>query len=416
MKFLLTFLFIALLSGNLYAQNNQDLHHQDLEFLYQTLRSTPGYKAQIKGEKLKAYQALYNELKKASIGPTTLDTFYTYSQLLWPIKDMHLGLQQVWDYDLNLQMLSDSSYISNYRKTPAFQQFPRSQVSLDSLEKELRKKPNDSIEGIYQAGNLGSVGIYRTSKADSLVGVILTATYRNSAPGQLFAIFKETAPGKYRAVHANLLTRSLVYARNVGFNKGMFNQLSLRKATSGTYAELWSQESYLFKNLSATHQYLYLGNFHSFTNSLRHAKTFHDRIKDSLTAANLILDLRGNSGGGEKSSTQFLQLIRNYAKKGKVSVLVNRFSMSHAERFTLELKKINGLTVYGETTAGIIAYGKNTDQIPILPSKRFRVYNTDMKDPADYLIYEEIGIQPDVFLDESADWIQQVLRLSSANE
>lgn len=82
--------------------------------------------------------------------------------------------------------------------------------------------------------------------------------------------------------------------------------------------------------------------------------------------------------------------------------------MSNAERFTLALKGLKNVKVYGEVTAGVIAYGRNFGDVRLLPSGKFQVYNTDMKDPANYLEYEEVGVVPDELLNNKSDWINQV--------
>ncbi|SEA52342.1 S41 family peptidase [Pedobacter hartonius] len=404
---LLTLGFIFLITIGLHGQDlNHHLH--DLDFLYQTLKKTPGYKDQIKGQKQKDYVQLFQRLKNAQIGPSALDTFYHYSKLFWPIKDMHLGFWEVFDKDLSIEKLKDSVYIAAYHRKSAFKKIPKVNLDLDSLEHSLQSRPADSIEGIYSAGRFGKIGVFRTSVRDSLMGVVLSAGFGNSERGELFGIFKEHVAGRFRGVYTALLTKSWVYSPDVGFRQGMLNRLDLRKEKAFSYAEFWSPKPFYYKIISPKAQYIYLGTFISSNSNLKIAREFYERIKDSLTAPNLIVDLRGNPGGGERCSDQFLKLIKKYASRGRVYVLVNRFVGSNAERFTLALKGHKNVKVYGEITAGVIAYGKNSGDVVQLPSGRFQVYNTDMKDPANYLQYEEVGVVPDVLLNNRSDWINQL--------
>ncbi|KLT65777.1 hypothetical protein AB669_09820 [Pedobacter sp. BMA] len=64
----------------------------------------------------------------------------------------------------------------------------------------------------------------------------------------------------------------------------------------------------------------------------------------------------------------------------------------------------------GETTRGTITYGSNYGKTVSLPSGRFIFYPTDMKGRKKDLIYESIGIRPDIILDPFGDdWIEQTL-------
>lgn len=407
MKSLITSVFACLIALGLKAQE-PNYHIQDLDGLYQTLRKTPGYKDQIKGQKQKDYALLFERLKSAEVRQSALDTFYHYSRLFWPIKDMHLGFWQVYDKDISIDKLEDSAYIDSYRNSIAFKNIPKVSLDLDSLKQVLQTKPTDSIEGIYSARIFGKIGIYRTGVRDSLIGVMLSPGFRNSERGELFGIFKEHIVGRFRGVYNDPLTKASVYSPDLGFRNGMFTNLDLRKEKAYSQAEFWSLEPFIYKRISPKAQYLYLGNFQSSDRNLNIAREFYEEIKDSLTASNLIVDLRGNAGGGEPCSKQFLKLIKRYASNGMVHVLVNRFVKSEAERFTLALKGSKNVKVYGETTAGMIAYGKEFGDMVSLPSGRFKVYNTDMKGSANYLQYEEIGVMPDVLLDNTSNWIEQV--------
>jgi hypothetical protein len=401
-------IMLLLLGQYVCAQNND--YQKDLDFLYQTLQKTPSYKDQIRGDKAVAYIKLYEKLKMQIIPASSLDTFYTLSKLLWPIKDMHLGFHQTYDSSINFKMLQDHQFIKKYRASAAFKNHPRVNINLDSLETELKNTAADSVEGIYLVGEIGKIGIYRTSRKDSLVGVVLSSTLQTWEKGQLFSTFIQTASNSFRAVYCDLTTKAFVYSENDKFKQGRFHHYSLRKLNYISYSEFWSNKPYLFKRLEPDLHYLYLGNFNSSTENLKTAGDFYNSIKDSLNAPYLIVDLRGNSGGWTKCSDQFFSLIKKYSKAGKVYVLINGYVLSDGERFTLQLKSLNNVKVFGETTAGQIAYGSNYGKAPTLPSGRFKIYPTDMKDGS-FLQYEERGVEPDVYLNNQSDWIEQLKQI-----
>ena len=90
---------------------------------------------------------------------------------------------------------------------------------------------------------------------------------------------------------------------------------------------------------------------------IKKANEFTDSIADQLTVPNLILDLRGNSSGGRKNSKYFTKLIKKY--KGRIYLLTNFRTKGQAERFTYKFSKKRKVTLMGDQTSGVIAYGRN---------------------------------------------------------
>ena len=123
----------------------------------------------------------------------------------------------------------------------------------------------------------------------------------------------------------------------------------------------------------------------------------------------MILDLRNNEGGAEKEMNKYLKLLKNYTKKGQLILLVNNGTLSQAEIFTLELKQLNNVTVLGQQTKGMLAYGSNYGRKQKLPSGNFEIYPTDMNNGTALLSYEDYGIKPDIILRADQDWIEQAV-------
>lgn len=138
------------------------------------------------------------------------------------------------------------------------------------------------------------------------------------------------------------------------------------------------------------------------------SQAFYDRIKDSLTAANLIVDLRNNTGGADKVSNKFFILLKQYANKGNIYLLINNGTMSQGEIFTLQLKKFTNAKSYGQTTKGTIAYGVNESGMEKLPSGRYGATMTDIRDSRNYLVYEDVGVAPDHVLDNTGNWTDRL--------
>jgi len=136
-----------------------------------------------------------------------------------------------------------------------------------------------------------------------------------------------------------------------------------------------------FKTINEDTQYLY---FKTFGNSKKKALVeFYNNTKDKITAKNVIVDLRSNSGGNKKFSDPFLKLL----KDKNVYVITNCFAGSNGEQFTLKLLKNKNAKHLGQTTRGIIAYGMNYGYKYKTPSGYFNLTPTDMNFHK-YIAYE----------------------------
>lgn len=141
---------------------------------------------------------------------------------------------------------------------------------------------------------------------------------------------------------------------------------------------------------------------------LREATAFYHAVKDSLSTPNLVVDLRNNPGGGNRTSLLFYRLLKKH--RGQIFVLVNFLTVSNAEQFTVKIKNGPNVTLLGDRTRGMLSYGHRYSESRVTPSGRFRVYFSDMKDHRKrYLPYEGRGIEPDFHLDGDRDWPRQVL-------
>ena len=96
--------------------------------------------------------------------------------------------------------------------------------------------------------------------------------------------------------------------------------------------------------------------------------------------------------------------------------MINQKTASNAEQFTIQIAKFENLVTLGKTTAGILAYGNNYGKSETLPSGRFQIYITDMADSGGYLAYESIGVQPEIPLEITSDWVDQTLQIIAASE
>jgi len=384
-------MFLGLSALAVNAQSPEYL--SDLDNLYASVKKLPSYKAQIiKEEKTDEYQKLLNHLKTGQPA-NSFEHFYKLAQLIVPLKDNHLYLSEI----------------------SAEQNFPFVNIDLAKLEKKLKDKKPDDVEGIYYYNSPAmKLGLYRTAKKDSLIGVVLATQYPNWRAGQIAFVLKEYAPNRFRNYFAAINEKTIGLLRNEKFMHGTLTETRWKKFPGATNHVNIGRDvpTYQFKTLSPDIQYLRLGSFASNDNALVISQKFFDTYKDSITAKNLIVDLRNNGGGGYKSSEKFMKLLQDYAtNRGRIYVMVNNRTVSNAEQFTVRIKKSDNVTLLGETTNGMIAYGNNNGVSDTLPGKRVRLYITDMPDYGNYVRYEDIGITPDVFLKPEEDWVGQVVAI-----
>ncbi|TAE49817.1 MAG: hypothetical protein EAY69_02165 [Cytophagales bacterium] len=405
-----------------YAQQKTKNYGENLQKLYTCLSKTPSFRAQIKGNILKEYNLLFEKLKKDTIHlKTYFDDFVHYSQLFFYLKDNHLGFSQV---DVRAAFDSTSSknaeLIEKYKASKMNKDFPVANLNIDSLEQVMLNKKIDEVEGIYYYDKYIKMGLYKKVNTNQYFGVVLFSSMPQWTRGQICAVLYEQKPLYFRALYANP-----VYKNFILYNNEKFRNLSLinssfylavddavysKKINANDFINIPSKQSqFQYKKIDQNTQYVRLGNFSAMNKDVVVSQKFYDQIKDSLNAKMLIVDLRNNGGGAEKISKKFLKLFTEFAKKNKIAVLINNGTMSEGELFTLRLKKIKNVKVFGQQTKGTITYGSNYGKRETLDNGKFSIYITDMVPNGNFLIYEDVGVAPDVFLTNEKEWIPQVL-------
>jgi hypothetical protein len=393
------------------AQTNTG-YTTDVKDLYGSIQKLSSYKAQITGDKEAEYRRLYEHLLNER-PVNDFDHFYKLAQLVVPLRDNHVYFSEVAAVELDMARFRDSAFTKQYRSSATFLNFPSVNTDLKVLEEKLNIKPQNSIEGIYYYGKkYMTVGVCRTAKKDSLIGVVLHTQFPNWRVGQIAFILKEYQHNRFRFYGSSLDTKIFYLLRNEKLMRGMLTESKWTKFPDKLdHVNIaYTEPTYQFKTLPGNIKYLRLGSFASNNEQVAISQKFFESMKDSLTSKQVIVDLRNNGGGGYKNSAKFINLLQHYALNGgKSYVIINNRTVSDAEQFTVRFKGSDGVITLGENTNGMIAYGNNTGRSDTLSSKKYRLYITDMRDQRNYVQYEDIGIAPDVYLDPDKDWIEQVL-------
>ena len=382
-------IFLALILITTIRLSAQEaLNIADLDFLYKSIQALPSYKDQL--TKDDSYRQLYERLRKDLNTSDDFEAYQKLLQLIYPIKDNHLGFYRK----------PDSSYKFNYLKPP---------FNLGELEAKYKDYPKDSVEGFYyRPGGTRKYMVFKHSKnvyyLQNLTSNVVEAILTKSIGETMNAIVFRSPPVPY------LLTRS------VKLENGELKGLYYQKSPSENFAILNTGViQYEYKELEGNIGYLKLGSFNSSDKNIKVATDFFNKVIPGISSQILIVDIRNNGGGGYKTSGQFADFLKKY--NGKIYLLQNGYTVSNAEQFIINLRGNKNLTTLGETTRGMITYGSNYGKSLTLPSKRFLFYPTDMNGRAKDLAYESIGIKPDVALDAfSEDWITQTLNYIKKNQ
>ena len=161
--------------------------------------------------------------------------------------------------------------------------------------------------------------------------------------------------------------------------------------------------------------YVHIRSFSGSNSNVNMLNATYDSLALRLTfLTHLIIDVRNNTGGGERAFNRLFKVLNTHAAPLEIHLLVNEGTASAAELFALKMKK-RGAKIYGERTRGAVAYryGNNKGTLPFLtPCGNYRVQLTEgVNKPKSLFSYEYVGIPVDVPLSHEQDWLKQLLQL-----
>ncbi len=380
----------------------------DLDFLIEKLQKMPSYKKQIKGEALDQFNDTYSRISAQMTKPISIEQCFTLLQeQMMLINDNHAKIYFNHEY-FALEDYDDEDKRNAFINSDQFKNHPRTEKQIAALVSELKTKPINDIEGIYNYGSKITVGVYKTSDL-TIEGVIITSKANIWEPGQIKFSAKQNRFGKYDMLSYDDKTKKLRMIKGLTFENGRLK--SFKKVGNDNNYELADKHDsdWVFKQLRDDIQYVYFGDFSSFSTSNRKAfKRFYDTHKNDFNAKHIIVDLRNNGGGNSKLSDPFIKLFKK--SQANIYIVTNSFTGSNSEQFTVKLKKLQGAKHLGQSTFGVVAYGLNYGTTYTTPSGYFDVLPTDMNFHK-YYPYEGKGVTPDISLDFDRNWIDQIIEM-----
>ncbi|WP_299100975.1 S41 family peptidase [uncultured Winogradskyella sp.] len=397
------FSFIFLLSIlSLNAQISDCSCVNDLNFLNEKIQKTPSYKVS-KVDYEKAYSKIKEAVKNLGSG---YDCFLQLNILMLSLNDRHCNLYGI-NKGATEQIKKNDKKFNEFKNSKLFAAYPKPTIDIDSLTTALKKQSNNSIEGIYYRKNNMSIGVYKSLETDFYNVIVLNSENELWKTGELIYTLVPYGNNYLLAVGGSLSSKRMI-AFGERIENGVFLTLGFQKDESvvNYSVSIHPESTYLKREISPETIYLKAGSFSSWNPKLSEADQFYKSLEGKLIHKNLILDLRDNGGGGNRNSDGLYKVLKKFLKNNNVYVLVNNRTASNAEQFAYKLSEFQNCTILGNRTNGTLAY-EIVDSNYNLPCNNLLAVLTSKKH-GKYLKFESKGIEPDVKLSSTLDWIIQV--------
>ena len=395
-------LVLCSLTLSLYSQTEGCNCSDNVVFLDQKVRKTPAYKLH-----KKAYQQTYDEISEQAKSVENLyDCHVLLNSLLLPINDNHSRVYST-DVGLTKDIKNDPEKFADFKNSKLYTSYRQPKMDLDSLTKVLQSSPKEAITGLYSIKEYLTIGVYKHLDENNYKAIVLESEVEHWERGELLSTLIPLRKNTFLSIGGSLSSKRLIaytekieagFFHYVGFKKDVEQQLfALETLSDKTYDRL---------ELSDDITYLKIGSFSSWYPALGEAEDFYKTLEGTLSKPNLIIDLRNNGGGGERNSDLLLKQIKRYAKSNKIYVIINHRTLSNAERFALQLGRLDNTLLFGSSTNGTLAY-EIKDSTYNLTCGDFVAVLTSKKD-SKYLDYESLGVEPDQELSMQSDWVEQI--------
>ena len=374
------------------AQTNDCNCETDLAFVIENVKDTPSFKSQLKDDDF--HNRYIKELKEAIINDSNIElNCLAYLQkYLKIVKDNHL-------------------YISDGNTDKDNTTFFPIEDNLEAVKKSAITDSEDELTGIYNLLNTYKVAVTKDA-TNTYKGVLLETTNEKWSIGQTKFTMNKTANGLEGIFYNGILQPQ--YAKIEYQNGRLFPEQWIKEEKKELYTYNpydMAEEKFQYELLANETHYVRLGSFSGNTSIHTKAKNLLSRMEKEIISGNVIIDLRNNGGGGPRTSDLFRKFFKKNKKELKLFVIQNNYCGSDCEQFLMKLKEQQTVKTFGEPTRGAIAYGFGNYSSPSLktPCNGYSLGITTSKYEK-YLQYEVVGIPPDITLNTTQDWIQQILK------
>lgn len=380
----------------------------DLNEIAKAVKKAPSYKDGIK-EKGEVYFETELAKIKATMeaDPQQTKNCSAYIQkYLRLFKDKHLTLYP--DYS-KIKSQKDVFESNLYQSTR--------QIKIDTNQLQF----TDDVEGIYIDVNRSfKVALIKdTANANQYVGVVLSSRNGLWKNGQVKFVLKKNEDKSYDGffyddIHFAKYSQ-VHYADQKLMGVEWIKEAQMKLEPINPFI-VPTKKKWDYQKLDEEIDYVYLGTFNGML--AYESDTFYRELIPKLRGKRLIIDVRNNTGGGERSYNMFLNFVNSNACAAKQIALVqNTACASAGEHFILAIHKNPLVKTFGENSAGFMGYGYGNRSSITVKTSCFNYISkiTESKYP-EFKVYETVGIPPDVKLLRDKDWIKQVIAYLDLNK
>lgn len=146
----------------------------------------------------------------------------------------------------------------------------------------------------------------------------------------------------------------------------------------------------------------------------RKLDSFYRILKKIIVNKNIIIDVRDNSGGGERMYLRLVKIVKSLPATSKIYIIQNRNSASATEDFILALAPLSNVKTVGTRSSGQLAYGAIRKIVTphfklnlIIPTE---FYSSKLK-------YEYMGVKPEILtksIDDKEKLISELFNISAS--
>lgn len=400
---------LSSLTTSVYSKVKDCSCKTDLTFLDSKIRKTPAYKVN-----KEAYNTSYSKIAKEVTSINSVFDCYTLlNKLLISLNDNHSKIYGV-DLGATDKVKASPDELNNFKKSALFNAYPKPNIDLDSLRAVLNSKTKMELEGVYTRKNYMTIGVYKNEDKESYKAIILESESDVWQIGEIMYVLIPFGNDYLLSIGGSTPSKRLI-AYTERIENGFFYFMGFQKDISETNyaAKMPSEDTYYREELSNETTYLKIGSFNSWYPTLSDAEKFYKTLEGNLNKSNLIVDLRNNGGGGDRNSDIIYKLLKDYAKKNKIYVLINHRTVSNAEQFANRLRNLENCKLLGIRTNGTLAYEIKAESYT-LPCGNFIAVLSSKKN-SNYLAFESTGIEPEITYDMNSDWIEQLKNYIKSN-